>query len=188
MKAEPYITKVIFVLKKGLIWSKNNTKNKITIETLNSYVFLIYVAWLSDQRVNDFMQLRLFPWHLNVVHSKWQRKETRCPLRRKRPMWLPGDVFTALKCQPLLLSSPGAELRPCMCGVRATPPGHTASMPKQAPLLSYWLQTHQMVGQTGLTRELSASLSCANVRETCSWTQDATPSGELGGYQRPSSE
>lgn len=111
MKAEPYITKVIFVLKKGLIWSKNNTKNKITIETLNSYVFLIYVAWLSDQRVNDFMQLRLFPWHLNVVHSKWQRKETRCPLRRKRPMWLPGDVFTALKCQPLLLSSPGAELR-----------------------------------------------------------------------------
>lgn len=74
MKAEPYITKVIFVLKKGLIWSKNNTKNKITIETLNSYVFLIYVAWLSDQRVNDFMQLRLFPRHLNVVHSKWQQR------------------------------------------------------------------------------------------------------------------
>lgn len=48
MKAVPYITKVIFK-KKSLIWSKN-TKNKITEETLNLYVFLIYVAWLSDQR------------------------------------------------------------------------------------------------------------------------------------------
>lgn len=80
------------------------------------YVFLIYVAWLSDQRVNAFMQLHLFPRHftckrVNVVHSKRQHKETRCPLGRKRPMWPPGDVFTALKCQPLLLSSPGAKLR-----------------------------------------------------------------------------
>lgn len=49
--------------------------------------------------------------HVNVVHSKRQRKETRCPLRRKRPMWLPGDAFTALKCQLLVLSSLGAELR-----------------------------------------------------------------------------
>lgn len=64
-------------------------------------------------------------------------------------MWLPGDAFTALKCQPLLLSSPRAELRSLHVWCKS----YTASMPKQAQLLSYWLQTHQMVGQTGPTRE-----------------------------------
>lgn len=80
----------------------------MTVETLNSYLFLIYVAGLSDQGVkvlcsHIYSQDIL---HVNVVNIKWQHKETGCPSRRKWPRWLPGDIFTALKCQPPPLPLP----------------------------------------------------------------------------------
>lgn len=140
MKAEPYITKVIFFKKKSLIWSKN-TKNKITEETLNLYVFLINVAWLSDQRVNAFMQLYLFPRHFTCKRgpqqTATQRNETSS--EEEAADWPPGDAFPALKCQPLLLSSPGAQLRSLRMWCRSYTTGPHHQYAEQAQLLSYWL-------------------------------------------------